>query len=281
MIAPPAPSVVESDVRRALEEDIGSGDVSADLLPDVPATAFVVCRQDAVVAGRPWFEGVFRRLDPQVDIRWRCVEGEAVGAGSVLCTLGGRARALLSGERSALNFLQTLSSTATATAAYVAAVAGTRARVLDTRKTLPGLRLAQKYAVRAGGGDNHRIGLFDAVMLKENHIHAAGSITAAMAAARARHPGVPVIVEVEDFQELREALACRPERILLDEFTLPMMREAVALVAGAVPLEASGSVDLDRIAAVAATGVDCISVGALTKHISAVDLSMRLGQPPQ
>jgi nicotinate-nucleotide pyrophosphorylase (carboxylating) len=197
----------------------------------------------------------------------------------VLCTLEGRSRALVSAERSALNFLQTLSATATTTAAYAAALAGTRTRVLDTRKTLPGLRLAQKYAVRAGGGVNHRMGLFDAVMLKENHIAAAGSIAAAVERARALHPGLPLIVEVESLDELDQALATGCTRILIDDFDEAMMREAVRRTAGRIPLEVSGSVSLDRLPAIAATGVDYVSVGALTKHVRAVDLSLRLSAP--
>jgi nicotinate-nucleotide pyrophosphorylase (carboxylating) len=197
----------------------------------------------------------------------------------VLCTLEGRSRAIVSAERSALNFLQTLSATATTTAAYAAALAGTRTRVLDTRKTLPGLRLAQKYAVRAGGGVNHRIGLFDAVMLKENHIAAAGSIAAAVQRARALHPALPLIVEVESLDELDQALATGCTRILIDDFDDAMMREAVRRAAGRIPLEVSGSVSLERLPAIAATGVDYVSVGALTKHVRAIDLSLRLSAP--
>ncbi len=277
---PPPDGDVAADVARALAEDIGPGDVTADLLVDAPASAYVLCKQPAVVAGRPWFDACFRALDPQSRIDWRVAEGQRVEAGVVLCTLAARTRALLSGERCALNFLQTLSATATATAAYVAAVAGTGARILDTRKTLPGLRLAQKYAVRAGGGHNHRLGLYDAVMVKENHIHAAGSIAAAVAAARRQHPGLPVIVEVEDLDELRQAIDAAPDRILIDDFSLDGMREAVRIAAGRVPLEVSGGVSLEQVRAIAETGVDCISVGALTKHVQAVDLSLRLGSPP-
>ncbi|MBS0576948.1 MAG: carboxylating nicotinate-nucleotide diphosphorylase [Proteobacteria bacterium] len=278
-LSPPDLDLVAGDVARALAEDIGSGDVTADLLPDAPADAFVVCKQPAVIAGRPWFDATFRQLDPAVVIHWRVAEGEPVPAGSVLCLLHGRSRALVSGERTALNFLQLLSATATTTAAFVAAVQGTRARILDTRKTIPGLRLAQKYAVRAGGGGNHRLGLHDAMMLKENHILAAGSIAAAIAAARARHPGVPLIVEVETLAELDQALAGRPERILVDEFSLADLTEAVRRADGKVPLEVSGGVGLDTVRTLAASGVDCISVGALTKHVQAVDLSLRLGTP--
>lgn len=278
-LAPPNAAQVAADVTRALSEDIGSGDVSADLLPDRPARAWVLCRQAAVIAGRPWFDACFERLDPDMRIEWHVGEGVRVAAETMLCSLSGSSRALVSAERTALNFLQTLSGTATCTAGYVAALAGSRTRVLDTRKTLPGLRAAQKYAVRAGGGQNHRLGLHDAIMLKENHIIAAGSIAAAAAAARQLHPGVPVIIEVEDFDELEQALAVAPDRILLDEFDLGQLREAVRRVDGRVPLEASGSIDLDSLAAVGATGVDFVSIGALTKHLTAVDLSLRFADP--
>ena len=278
----PDPHVVAADVAHALAEDLGSGDVTADLLPDIPAQAYVVCKQDAaVIAGRPWFDASFRALDAEVQIDWSVTEGAHVVAGSVLCRLHGRSRALLSGERTALNFLQTLSATATITARFVEAVRGTRARILDTRKTLPGLRLAQKYAVRAGGGNNHRLGLYDAMMVKENHILAAGSLAAAVQHARAQHPGVPLIVEVENLAELDQALDARPERILVDEFSADDLRTAVRRADGKVPLEVSGGVDLDTVRAIAETGVDCISIGALTKHVSAVDLSLRFGVPPE
>lgn len=277
-VAPPADAVA-LDVRRALDEDLGPGDATADLLPDLPATAHVVCKEGGVVAGRPWFDACFLALDPDVAIQWQVAEGDAVVAGQVLVTLSGRARALVSAERPALNFLQTLSATATRTAAYVAAVAGTNTRILDTRKTLPGLRLAQKYAVRAGGGVNHRMGLYDAVMLKENHIHAAGSIAAAAAAARERHPSLPLIIEVENLAELDQALATDCQRILVDDFTPADLVEAVRRAAGRKPLEVSGGVTLERLPAIAATGVDFVSVGALTKHVQALDLSLRLGAP--
>ena len=218
-------------------------------------------------------------------VDWRVAEGDRVAAGTVLATLQGRSRALVSAERTALNFLQTLCGTATITAAYVDAVRGTKARILDTRKTLPGLRLAQKYAVRTGGGANHRIGLFDAVMLKENHVRVAGSIAAAIARARESSPGLPLIVEVETLAELRDALQAGCERILIDDFTPGDRREAVRIAAGApfggrIPLEVSGSIDLDSVGAVAADGVDFISIGALTKHVRAIDLSMKLGPCP-
>lgn len=278
--APPPAEAVAADVARALAEDIGPGDATADLLPDVPGSAYVIAKEAGVVAGRPWFDACFLALDPAAVLDWRVAEGQAVAAGTVLVCIHARTRALVSAERPALNFLQTLSATATVTARYVAEVAGTRTRILDTRKTLPGLRQAQKYAVRAGGGSNHRIGLFDAVMLKENHIHAAGSLAAAAAAARARHPSLPLIIEVETLDELDQALATGCDRILVDEFSDDDLREAVARAAGRIPLEVSGGVTGDRLRAIAATGVDFISVGALTKHVQALDLSLRLGDPP-
>lgn len=281
LLPAPPESAVREDVRRALAEDIGGGDVSAALLPDVADTAYLLCKQDqVVVCGRPWFDACHRALDPEVAIDWRVSEGQRVDAGTVLATLSGRARSLVSAERTSLNFLQTLSGTATITAAYVQAVRGTGARILDTRKTLPGLRLAQKYAVRCGGGENHRIGLFDMILLKENHIRTAGGIAAAVAAARALHPELPLVVEVETLDELRQALALDCTRIMLDDFDPAMRRQAVALAAGRVPLEVSGMVDLSNVRAVAEDGVACISIGALTKHVHAVDVSLKLGAPP-
>jgi nicotinate-nucleotide pyrophosphorylase (carboxylating) len=280
LLQPPDPSIVSADVARALAEDIGTGDVTADLLPDTAAMAYVVCKQEAaVIAGRPWFDTTFRALDSDVRIDWSVAEGEHVVSGTVLCRLHGRSRALVSGERTALNFLQTLSATATVTARYVEAVRDTRTMILDTRKTLPGLRLAQKYAVRAGGGSNHRLGLYDAMMVKENHILAAGSIEAAVRHARILHPGVPLIVEVENLDELDQALKAQPERILIDEFSTAELRAAVQRAGGRVPLEVSGGVELDKVHAIAETGVDCISIGALTKHVQAIDLSLRFGTP--
>jgi nicotinate-nucleotide pyrophosphorylase (carboxylating) len=275
--APPA-ALIEAQVRRALDEDIGSGDVSAALVEDRPASARLVCREEAILAGAPWFEASFRMLDPAVRVDWKLSDGDTLpGNDAEVCTVHGRSRALLSAERCALNFLQTLSGTATATRRHVDAIAGSRARILDTRKTLPGLREAQKYAVRCGGADNHRIGLYDAVMLKENHIHAAGSIAAAMRAARARYPGLPLIVEVESIDELDEVLAeGTATRALIDDFSIGMMREAVRRSAGRLPLEVSGGVELERLREIAETGVDCISIGALTKHVRAVDFSLRM-----
>lgn len=274
---PPPAHVILGDVARALAEDIGHGDPSAALLPDAPpGHARVTCKERAVIAGRPWFEACLHALDPAARIDWHVADGDAVAPGTVLCDIHADRRAIVTAERSALNFLQLLSATATTTADHVAALAGTGARLLDTRKTLPGLRLAQKYAVRCGGGHNHRIGLYDTVMLKENHITAAGGIAAAVAASRSRFPGLPVVVEVETMDELAEAVAAQPDRILLDDFDLDGLRAAVAWTAGRVPLEASGGMDLERLRAVAGTGVDCISVGALTKHVRAIDLSLRL-----
>lgn len=285
ILQPPPDAIVQGDVARALAEDIATGDVTAMLLPDHADDAYLLCKQAAVVCGRPWFDACHRALDPAVRINWHVAEGDRVPAGTVLATLRGHARALVSAERTALNFMQTLSGTATTTSAYVAAVAGTPARILDTRKTLPGLRCAQKYAVRAGGGCNHRMGLFDAVMLKENHVRAAGSIPAAIASARQAFPSLPLIVEVESLAQLEQALRAGCDRILIDDFDAGMRRKAVRIAAGApfdrrIPLEVSGGVDLAGLRAIAEDGVDYISVGALTKHVHAIDLSMKLGQPP-
>lgn len=272
-----AQAIIEADVDRALAEDIGSGDVSAALLAPARASASLSARESGVLAGRAWFERCFTRLDPEARFAWSLADAERFTPEQTLCTIEADARALLSAERSALNFLQTLSATATATRAFVDAVAGTGTRVLDTRKTVPGLRHAQKYAVRAGGGCNHRMGLYDAVMLKENHLLAAGgSFATAIAAARRHAPGLPVIVEVEDLDELRAALAARPDRIVLDDFDLERIRQAVRLVDGALPLEVSGGVDLRTVRAIADTGVDFVSVGAITKHVHAIDLSLRM-----
>jgi len=272
---------VEGNVIAALAEDIGSGDLTARLVdPSRTATGTIVTREFAVLAGRPWVDRVFRHLDESVDIVWHHDDGDTMPAGAVICRLTGPAQALLSGERTALNFLQTLSGTATVTANYVKAVAHTGARILDTRKTLPGLRLAQKYAVRCGGGHNHRTGLYDAILIKENHITNAGGIEAAITAARQLDAGVMIELEVETIEQLREALAVGVTRLLLDNFTIGQCREAVALnrAAGKPPaeLEASGGLTLEELAAVAETGVDFISVGALTKHVRAIDMSMRL-----
>ena len=274
------PDDLTRTVARALEEDIGAGDLTAALVPaERNARAAVITREPAVVCGRPWFDEVFRQVDPRVGIEWQADEGDFVDAGALLCRVAGPARALLTGERTALNFLQTLSGTATTVHRWVGLVQGTRCRLLDTRKTLPGLRTAQKYAVRCGGAANHRIGLYDGILIKENHILAAGSIAAAVAAARRQAVAVPVEVEVETLDELRQALDAGAEMALLDEFSMDGLRAAVAVNAGhpkgPIKLEASGSVTTDSLPAIAATGVDFVSIGALTKHLRAIDLSMR------
>ncbi|HET8899098.1 MAG TPA: carboxylating nicotinate-nucleotide diphosphorylase [Rhodanobacteraceae bacterium] len=278
---PPSAGVIQRDVERALAEDIGTGDASGALIDgNTIAHAHVLCREPAVLAGAPWFEGCLRALDPTLQIDWLQHDGDRIAADTVVCRLHGHARALLSGERSALNFLQTLSATATEAARYAAAVAGTRTRILDTRKTLPGLRQAQKYAVRCGGAHNHRMGLDDAILIKENHIAAAGGIAAAVARARQLYPQLLLEVEVENAAELQQALQAGVDRIMLDEFDDTALAAAVREVAGRVPLEVSGSVTLPRIATLAALGVDFISVGALTKNVRAIDLSMRLEATP-
>ncbi len=276
-LIPATLNTVRRDVVSALAEDIGNGDATADLLSESSlATAHVITRESAVIAGRAWFDLCFRILDPDIRIEWDIDEGTLVAANSRLCTLRGKTRALVSGERCALNFLQTLSGTATTTAEFVRAVHGTKTQILDTRKTLPGLRLAQKYAVRAGGGTNHRIGLYDAILIKENHIAASGSITAAVQIARAHHPSLLLEVEVESLSELHEALTAGVQRILLDEFSLADIRTAVQETAGRAALEVSGGISMEQLRAIAQTGVDYISVGALTKHVHAIDLSMRI-----
>jgi len=271
---------IAADVARAVAEDVGSGDVSARLIPaDRETTARIIAREDFVLAGRQWAETTFRYLSSRISMNWHFKDGDSVAHDQVLVTLAGPARAILTAERTALNFLQALSGTATATRRYVDAIAGTGARVLDTRKTIPGLRLAQKYAVTCGGGHNHRVGLFDMVLLKENHIMAAGSITRAVQMARQQAPDLPLEVEVETLEQLEEALEQGVTRILLDNFSHDQMRAAVALnrdrFDGQAKLEASGNVELETIRAIAETGVDYISSGALTKHVRAVDLSLR------
>lgn len=267
---------LQADVARALAEDVGSGDLTADLLPaDRIGQAKVIVREQAVVCGQAWFDEVFRQVDPRVTVEWLVKDGDSVEADQQLCRLEGPVRALFTGERSALNFLQLLSGTATVARRYADAVAGTKTRILDTRKTVPGLRLAQKYAVRCGGASNHRIGLYDAILIKENHIYAAGSIAKALEEARRLHPNVPTEIEVETLEQLEEALQAGAKQILLDNFSLDDLRQAVALTADRATLEASGNMELDRLRAVAETGVDFISVGAITKHVRAIDLSMR------
>ncbi|SCZ51584.1 carboxylating nicotinate-nucleotide diphosphorylase [Thiohalomonas denitrificans] len=270
-------AIIHDDVARALAEDVGGGDLTATLIPEAaPATATIITREKAVICGQPWVNEVFRQLDRSLQIHWWVREGDRVGAGRTLCTLEGSARHLLTGERTALNFLQTLSATATSTAAYVDAVAGTGTRILDTRKTLPGLRRAQKYAVSCGGGVNHRIGLYDGILIKENHIAAAGSVKTAVTNAREKAPaGVAVEVEVENLEQVTEALESGADILLLDNMTPERLREAFRLNAGRAKLEASGGITLKTIRAVAETGVDYISIGALTKDLRAVDLSMR------
>ena len=264
------------DIKSFLEEDIGSGDITAAIIPETThAYAEVLTREDIIISGQAWFDAVFNHLDTNVTINWLVSEGEAVIKNTVLCKVSGSARALLTGERTALNLLQLLSATATVARKYADAVADTGCKILDTRKTIPGLRDAQKYAVACGGCHNHRIGLYVGVLIKENHIMAAGSITKAIQKAR-ELTSVTVEVEVESLSELLEALAAKPDRIMLDNFSLADLRAAVKLSAGAVELEASGNIDLDNIHSIAQTGVDYISIGALTKHVKAVDLSMRI-----
>lgn len=270
-------AALAANVTAALVEDIGSGDITAQLIPaEKQAKARIITRDPMVMAGKLWFDACFMAVDPNVKIVWHVEEGQLVTANSTLVEITGSARSLLTSERPALNFLQTLSATATQTRALVAQLANTNAKLLDTRKTLPGLRVAQKYAVLVGGGQNHRMGLFDAYLIKENHIMAAGSIAAAIAQAQQNAPGHMVEVEVESLTELSEAIDAGANRIMLDNFNLVQMREAVAINQGRAELEASGGVNHETIRAIAETGVDYISVGAITKDIRAIDLSMRL-----
>ena len=271
---------IERQVRLALEEDIGSGDVTAQLIPaGQAATARVISREDAVLCGSAWFEACFRLVDSGISIVWHAHEGERIRPNQLLCEIHGNARALLTAERCALNFLQALSGVATVTRIYADAIAGTAASVMDTRKTLPGLRLAQKYAVTVGGGKNQRIGLYDGILIKENHIAAAGGITPALKAAQAT-ADVPIQIEVESMEELQTALDAGARLILLDNFTPDQMRTAVAINSGRAELEASGNITLTNIREIAETGVQRISVGSLTKHVRAVDLSMRIETTP-
>ena len=268
---------VQRNVLAALVEDIGGGDLTALLTPATRRSqGTVLSREDAVLAGTAWFDACFRRLDPLAVIRWSAADGEQIAAGQTLCEIKASTRALLTAERAALNFLQLLSATATETRLYVDAVAGTGAKIVDTRKTLPGLRLAQKYAVTCGGGSNHRLGLYDGILIKENHIMAAGGVTAALAQAREiGRNDVFVQIEVETLEQLAEALDANATMILLDNMDLEQMRQAVGLTAGRAQLEASGGVSLETVRAIAETGVDRISVGSLTKNVRAVDLSLR------
>lgn len=269
---------ISADVSAALAEDVATGDLTAALIPaDRTARATLITRDDALLCGVPWFEGCFWRLDPNIRTTWHAKEGQRIAANSVVCEMEGNARALLTAERAALNFLQLLSGVATETRRYVDAIAGTRAVIMDTRKTVPGLRVAQKYAVRIGGGVNQRIGLFDGILIKENHIAAAGGVAPALRAAQVYAPaGIGIQIEVETFAELEEALSADAKLILLDNFSVDQMREAVRLTAGRAQLEASGGITLDSVRAIAETGVDRISIGGLTKHVRAVDLSLRI-----
>lgn len=268
---------VTADVTRALREDMGQGDLTAKLVPEGrTAKARLMTRQSGVLCGVEWFNRTFQELDPDVEIFWHNADGDDIAAGSSLCEVEGEARSMLTAERTALNFVQLLSGVATRTRQFVRAVEGTRAKIYDTRKTLPGLRIAQKYAVRAGGGNNHRIGLYDGILIKENHIAAAGGVRPAVEAAlRSASPEVFVQVEVENLDQLREALACGARLVLLDNFDLAGMRAAVALAGDRAELEASGGVSLKSVRAIAETGVHRISVGALTKDVEALDLSLR------
>ena len=273
---PPSPGLVSSDVTRALQEDMGAGDCTASL---IPPTAFLqtslVCREAAILSGRAWFEESFFQLQPDVSIEWFADDGDTLTPDQEICLINGNARAVLSGERTAINFLQTLSGTATQARRYVDAVAGTGVTILDTRKTIPGLRLAQKYAVRCGGARNHRVGLFDAILIKENHISAAGTISMAVSEARRLYPDLLLEVEVENPGQLEEAHRSGAARALLDNFSLDLLQEAVARFKGKISLEASGGIDLQTIRGVAETGVDFISVGDITKSVRATDFSMR------
>jgi nicotinate-nucleotide pyrophosphorylase (carboxylating) len=281
---PFVPDDLHATVQHALAEDIGSGDITARLVPqEQNASARVIAREAAVICGQPWFDEVFARLDRTIEVQWEVQEGAAVSQDQPLCTLHGPARPILSGERTALNFLQTLSGTASTVRRYVEAVAGTGAKIVDTRKTLPGLRNAQKYAVVFGGGVNHRIGLYDGILIKENHIAAAGGIRQAIANAQALESGVPLMTEAETLQEARAALEADVDLLLVDDFSLELLREAVALTkahrasGGKTVIEYSGNATLDNLRAIAETGVDRIAIGALTKHLRAVDISMRFG----
>ncbi len=273
---PLPPAFIDSQVKLALLEDVGQQDLTANLIPaNAEAEAQLITRQDAVLCGRDWFETVFNQLDNNIQIDWLATDGDALAADEVICRINGPARAILTGERTAMNFLQTLSATATLAKRYADAVAGLPVKVLDTRKTLPGWRVAQKYAVRCGGCFNHRFGLYDGILIKENHINAAGSIAAAVSQAQSLNAGVPIEVEVENLDELHQALQAGADIVLLDNFELETLKQAVAINDKKALLEASGGISLSNIRDIAETGVDRISVGALTKDIQAVDLSLR------
>ncbi|QIB51237.1 carboxylating nicotinate-nucleotide diphosphorylase [Pseudomonas sp. OIL-1] len=270
-------TIIPEDVRRALAEDVGDGDITAALIPaDRQASATIITRESATLCGTAWADEVFRQIDPAIRVEWLAQDGDRIEANQTFCKLDGPARGLLTGERTALNFIQTLSATATSSRYYADLVEGTGVRLLDTRKTLPGLRMAQKYAVTCGGCDNHRIGLFDAFLIKENHIAACGGIDATITQARSLAPNKPIEVEVENLQELEEALKGGADIIMLDELSHEDMRTAVGLAAGTARLEASGGITEATLRSIAETGVDFISIGGMTKHVRAVDLSMRL-----
>ncbi|MGD8483797.1 MAG: carboxylating nicotinate-nucleotide diphosphorylase [Thioalkalispiraceae bacterium] len=270
---------IDTQVTAALEEDVGDGDITAMLIPENKLImAEVICRESAVLCGKDWFNLVFEKLSANIELRWQKNDGDEIQQNEVICDLSGPARAILTGERSALNFLQTLSGTATTTRQFARAIADTNCQVLDTRKTIPGYRLAQKYAVHCGGGSNHRLGLYDMVLIKENHITAAGSIANAVQAARQLAPGFDIEVEVETLEELQQALDCGVTRILLDNMNPAQLLQAVELNAGKAKLEASGNVNLDTVHSIAETGVDYVSVGSMTKHIRAIDFSMRFSE---
>ena len=267
---------ISSQVKLALEEDIGQHDITADLIqPATIASAIIISREAATLCGQAWLNEVFKQIDPNIKIIWHFNDGDILSSGNILCELSGPARSLLMGERTAMNYIQTLSATATISHDYVKKVEGFNVQILDTRKTIPGLRLAQKYAVRCGGCYNHRLGLYDGILIKENHINASGSINAAIILARSLHPTVPIEVEVENLEELGEALIGQADIIMLDNFDSKALKQAVALNQGQAILEASGNVNLNSIRTIAESGVDRISVGALTKDIKAIDLSMR------
>ncbi|WP_028205263.1 carboxylating nicotinate-nucleotide diphosphorylase [Paraburkholderia nodosa] len=270
-------AAIARNVADALEEDVGPGDQTGRLVPaDEMRDARIIVREEAMLCGVLWFDGVVKQVDPRIEVRWHYREGERMAADTTVCSLRGPARSLLTAERNAMNFLQLLSGVASVTRRYVDMIAHTRTRILDTRKTLPGLRLAQKYAVRVGGGANQRLALYDGILIKENHIAAAGGVGAAMAAALALDAGVPIQIEVETLEQLETALAHGAQSVLLDNFSLDMMRDAVKLTAGRAVLEVSGSVNFDTVRAIAETGVDRVSIGALTKDVRATDFSMRI-----
>lgn len=267
---------ITDQVKLALQEDVGQQDLTADLIPSsTVATATIITRENATLCGQKWLEEVFKQLDPDIKVNWSFSDGDQMRENDVICTLHGSARTLLTGERAAMNFIQTLSATATLTRQYVDQLIGLPVQILDTRKTIPGLRLAQKYAVRCGGGHNHRIGLYDGILIKENHINAAGSIANAIEQARQLHHDIAIEIEVENFDELEQALSAKADIILLDNFDIAALKKAVLINKGRAKLEASGGITLEALRAIAETGIDRISIGALTKDIQAIDLSMR------